>query len=125
MTVTARIFCASDRLLTIMNLETLRQKLLAAARANPPADRVPYAFGKRILARLAQPPALDLPALWARALWRAVAPCVALMLLLGAWAFVGARNNTIATGLTDGEDLAQHFEQTMLAAVEETAEETW
>ena len=64
-----------------MNLETLRQQLLFIAHAHPPTDRVPYAFEKRILARLAQSPVLDLSALWARALWRAAAPCVALTLL--------------------------------------------
>jgi hypothetical protein len=108
-----------------MNLETLRQKLLAAARANPPADRVPYAFEKRIMARLAAPPALDLAALWAHALWRAAAPCVAVMLLLGVWSFIGAQNNFGASNLAGGEDFAQHFEQTMLAAVEEPVEEIW
>jgi hypothetical protein len=108
-----------------MNLETLRQKLLSVARANPPVDRVPYAFEKRIMARLAETPALDLVALWASALWRAAVPCVALMLLLGVWAFVGAQNHSTAVSLTDRDDFAQHFERTMLAAVEEPAEETW
>jgi hypothetical protein len=108
-----------------MNLEPLRQRMLAAARANPPADRVPYAFEQRIMARLVAPPALDLGELWARALWRAAAPCVALTLLFGVWSFVGAQNNSGATSLTDGADFAQHFEQTMLAAVEEPAEEIW
>ena len=124
MTVTARIFCASDRMLTNMDLELLRQKLLSAARAHPPADGVPYAFAKRIMARLAPTPAPDLSALWARALWRAAAPCVALTLLLGVWSFVGAQNNG-GPGLTDNDDFAQHFERTMLAAVEEPAEDSW
>ena len=31
-----------------MNLEPLQKKLLAAARAHPPSDRVPYAFEQRI-----------------------------------------------------------------------------
>ena len=106
-----------------MNLEPLRQKLLAAARVNPPSDRVPYAFEKRILARLAQSPPLDLAARWARALWRAAAPCVGLALLLGAWSFVGGQNNSGPAGLTDSDDFASHFEQTMLAAVEEPVEE--
>lgn len=108
-----------------MNVESLRQKLLATARANPPACRVPYAFEKRIMARLAEPPALDLAALWARALWRGAAPCVAVMVLLGVWSFVGAQNNFGASKPAGGEDFAQHFEQTMLAAVEEPVEETW
>lgn len=109
-------------MLTFMKLETLRQKLLAAARANPPADRVPYAFEKRIMARLAQPPVLDVAALWARGLWRAAAPCIAVALLLGAWSFVGEQN-TATTVFGDNTDFAQHFEQTMLAAVDEPVEE--
>jgi len=35
-----------------MNLAGLQRKLIAAARANPPSDRVPFAFEKRILAQL-------------------------------------------------------------------------
>jgi hypothetical protein len=103
-----------------MNLEELQAKLLTAARANPPGDRVPYAFEERILARLKESPAFDVSALWARALWRAAAPCVALTLLLGVWSFLGAGNNAA----TDSEEFSQHFEQTMLAAVDET-EEVW
>jgi len=108
-----------------MNLDTLHQKLLATARANPPADCVPYAFEKRILARLADRPTVDLAALWARALWRAAAPCVAFMLLLGVWTLVGTQNHSTAANLTEGDDFSQHFERTMLAAVEESTEEIW
>ena len=36
-----------------MNIAELQKKLLAAARANPPGDRVPYAFEKRVMALLA------------------------------------------------------------------------
>ena len=42
-----------------MNLAELEQKLVAAARANPPSDGVPYAFEKRIMARLATRPVMD------------------------------------------------------------------
>ena len=68
-----------------MNLAELHKKLLAAARANPPSDHVPYAFEERIMAHLAARPALDVLATWNRTLWRAAAPCVAVMLLLSAW----------------------------------------
>ncbi len=81
-----------------MNLAELERKLIAAARANPPSDRVPYAFEKRILARLPARPLADGWELWGRALWRAAAPCVAIMLLLGAWSFFAhsvARRQTI------------------------------
>ena len=56
-----------------MKLEALRQKLLAAARAHPPAETVPYAFEQRILARLRAAPVADAWLLWGRGLWRAAA----------------------------------------------------
>ena len=56
-----------------MNLTQLERKLIAVARANPPSERVPYAFEKRILARLPAQPMLDRWELWGRALWRAAA----------------------------------------------------
>ena len=104
-----------------MNLAELEQKLVAAARANPPSDRVPYAFEKRIMAHLATRPVADDWALWARALWRAAAPCVAIMLLLGAWSLFLPHSSTSAT------DLSQQLEQTLLAAVdqEQPADSTW
>ena len=68
-----------------MSMAELQKKLLAAARANPPADNVPYAFEERIMAQLPAKPASDILATWNRTLWQAAAPCVAVMLLLGAW----------------------------------------
>src|SRR5215831_20789567 len=94
-----------------MNLPELNKKLVAAARSNPPSDRVPYAFEKRIMARLSEPVALDHWAMWSRDLWRAAAPCVAIMLLLSAWS-VFAPNHAPAT------DLSQDIENTLLAAVD-------
>jgi hypothetical protein len=96
-----------------MNLAQLERKLIAAARANPPSERVPYAFGKRILARLAAQPTLDHWELWGRALWRATAPCIAIMLLLGAWSLFAPQRNPPTN------DLSQQLEQTLLAAVDQ------
>jgi hypothetical protein len=104
-----------------MNLVEVERKLIAAARANPPSERVPYAFEKRIMARLAARPVMDDWALWARALWRAAAPCAALMLMLGAWSFFAPHTSGSAP------DVSQALEQTLLAAVdqEQTADSTW
>jgi hypothetical protein len=96
-----------------MNLAELERKLIAAARAIPPSERVPYAFEKRILALLAGQPALDRWELWGRALWRATAPCIAIMLLLGAWSLLAPQRNTATN------DLSQQLEQTLLAAVDQ------
>ena len=68
-----------------MSMAELQKKLLAAARASPPSDNVPYAFEERIMAQLAAKPAFDILATWNRTLWQAAAPCVAVTLLLGAW----------------------------------------
>lgn len=112
-----------------MKLDLLQEKLLAAARAHPPGDRVPFAFEKRILACLKESPALDVAALWSRALWRAATACVALALLLGVWSLIGANHNTVthnanSVNSANNEDFSQHFEQTMLAGVNES-EEVW
>jgi hypothetical protein len=103
-----------------MNLADLERKLIAAARAHPPSDRVPYVFEKRILARLAARPLADGWELWGRALWRAAAPCVAIMLLLGAWSF-------FSQGRAPATDLSQDLEQTLLAAVDQDqpADSAW
>jgi hypothetical protein len=103
-----------------MKLEELRQKLLAVARANPPADKVPYAFEKRITALLSSLPVPDLWTLWARALWRASVPCVAVMLVLGAVTLAGSHRGTAANGKPAAEELSLDFEQTMLAAVDQS-----
>lgn len=95
-----------------MNVIELHQKLVAAARANPPSSRVPYAFEKRIMAQLRSCPALDAWAFWAHALWRATAPCLAIAILLGAFTYFDR-----STPATNGNNLSQDFENTVLAAV--------
>ncbi len=97
----------------IMNTVELQRKLIAAARAHPPSDGVPYAFEKRITALLAARVAPDNIVLWVHGLWRAAVPCVAVTLLLGAWAFF-----TPAT-LGGSGDLSQDFENTLLASVDQ------
>jgi len=71
-----------------MNDEPLRQKLLASARAHPPSDRVPCAFEKRIMSRIRSRDVPDAWSAWGAILWRAVAPCFALMLMAGIGSFI-------------------------------------
>ena len=92
-----------------MNLDDLQKKLLAAAKANPPGEQVPYAFEKRISALLKSRPMEDPLSLWARALWRAVAPCAAIMLVLGVWSYVGSSTTTSTT-----DSFEDQFVDTML-----------
>ena len=99
-----------------MNMEHLRNKLIAVARANPPRDHVPYAFEKRILARLAGLPAADSWTAWTGLLWRAAAPCLGITLVLSVL--------TLATGgLSGGEaPLGEALESTVYAALTEPGE---
>ena len=99
-----------------MNLDELQQKLIAAARAQRSDDRVPYAFSKRILARLQAAPAVDRWALWAHGLWRAAAACIAVALLSGAITFF------VPQASPASNDLALDFEKTMLAAADQETE---
>lgn len=99
-----------------MNATELQKKLIAAARATPPGEGVPYAFEKRVTALLASRPMTDLPALWVRGLWRAAVSCLAIALMLGAWAFF---NPATSAGR---EDLSQNFESALLAAVDQNTQ---
>lgn len=105
-----------------MNLEALHRKLIKVAQATPPGDQVPYAFEKRILARLAERRAADLAGTWARALWRSAAACVAVMLVLGVWSFAASDRSTATTGSTENFD--QQFENALLAGIDQS-EEIW
>jgi hypothetical protein len=96
-----------------MNIAELQKKLLAAARANVLDDRVPYAFEKRVMALLAARPVADKWVLWTRGLWQAAASCVAVALLLSAWVFFNS------TASSNSADLAQNFENTLLASVDQ------
>jgi hypothetical protein len=99
-----------------MNIAELQKKLLAAARANAPDDRVPYAFEKRVMALLASRATTDHLVLWARGLWRAAASCMAIALMLCVWVCF------YPTSSASGEDLSQNFESTLLAAVDQSAQ---
>ena len=84
-----------------MDLNELQQRLIAAARKNPPGDHVPYAFEKRVMARLAAAARPDEWALWARSLWFGAGACVAVAVFMSAWSFAPA----------DDQDYAAHFSQ--------------
>jgi|SRR5678816_2551837 hypothetical protein len=99
-----------------MNLAKLEEKLLAAARSLPVSDLVPYAFEKRILAQIKSRKLQDKWSWWARALWRAAAPCVGIMLLLGVWSYYDSNSGVL--------DLSQEFENTVLGVVQ-PADSAW
>jgi hypothetical protein len=99
-----------------MNLLDLERKMIAAAKADPPSDRVPHAFERRIMAHLAPCATPDPWTPWARVWWRATTPCLAITLLLGAWTFVAGL-------LTEhSASLATDLESTVYAAIDSAAD---
>ena len=98
-----------------MNLDDLQRKLIKVARANPPSDRVPYAFERRIMTALKGCPVMDQWAFWARALWRATAPCIAIVVLIAVWSLLNPRSPALNQA-AQSIDVAQDLENTVLAA---------
>ena len=101
-----------------MNLDNLEKKLLHAARLDTPSDAVPYAFEKRIMARLPGRATGELGASWVRALWRAAACSAAIAVVISAWTLLPS------SGKRGSGDLSQDFETTVYAMVDE-ANDSW
>lgn len=93
-----------------MDFDSLQKQLLAAARKQPPNDRVPYAFEKRIMARVTAVRPVDAWTRWGFALWRAAASCVAVMLLVTLWT-VWTQPDT-----ANGGDFSREFESAVFAS---------
>jgi hypothetical protein len=106
-----------------MNLEQLNDKLLAAARAHAPSDRVPYAFEQRIMARLSSRSVPDTLTLWGQALFRGALTCAAIMLTIGTIAVFFPEDAAPELATNAGgaaPELAQEFQDILLAAVDST-----
>jgi hypothetical protein len=97
-----------------MNLTELNRKLIAAARADQPSDRVPYAFEQRIMAHITGRAAVDPWGFWSRALSRSAMFCVAVMLLITGISFYLPATNQSDNNLS----LSQDVEKTLFAAVD-------
>jgi hypothetical protein len=94
-----------------MNLTELQNKLLAAARRNPPDGQVPYAFEKRIMARLTAMPKPSEWLAWSRALWFGAAACVAVAVL----------TSVLPVQVADDDDdsFSEGVEQSIMASVDD------
>ena len=99
-----------------MNLNTLQNKLVAAARRMPFDERVPLAFEKRVMAHLTAAPRAGELQWWGRTLWYGAGACAAVALAMSVWSFVPADS---ADGIFD------QLEQTVLASANEAAADIW
>ena len=105
--------------MAVMKPSELQTKLIRAARRAPPQDHVPYAFEKRIMARLAGLSPGGPWALWGGPLWRAAFSCVAVTLLCCVWSFATAPK-------PDNPDtFTQAFERAVFASSDQHLEELW
>jgi len=68
-------------------IEDILDRLLAKTREIPADDRVPYAFEKRIMAHIKEAPATvtDAWLAWSQSLWKAVVPCLAVLVMVAVW----------------------------------------
>jgi hypothetical protein len=95
-----------------MKQDSLYQKLIRAARWHRPDDHVPYAFEKRIMARLSlSPQARDEWAAITRALWCSAGACCAIALAISIWAF------GFESALDSTASFSNELEQTILASI--------
>lgn len=104
-----------------MKINLLHEKLIRAARSDRPSDQVPYAFEKRIMARIGPQPVLDVLTLWSRALWRAAAACMVVTLLFCVW----ATHDPGQAVPTETTDLGATLENTLLASVSLESDLSW
>jgi len=102
-----------------MKPSELQTKLMGAARSQPPQDHVPYAFEKRIMARLAAAAPLNPWALWGRPLWRAALSCVVITVLCGVWSLASSQPAAAS------DSFAQDFERTVYASLNQHVEDAW
>jgi len=97
----------------------MREKLIAAARKMPRREQVPYAFPKRIMARIGRSTPLSGWALWARPLWSAAASCMAITILCAVWSLAAQHRGD------NSVSFSQDFEQTVFSAVNQHLEDSW
>lgn len=103
-----------------MKNQNLHSNLIKAAKKLPEDTHVPYAFEKRIMANLQSVPQPDALALWARGLWQASVPCLALMIAIGTWSAIDGQEGQKV------DPLAADLELTMLQPFDElNVEELW
>ena len=98
------------------------ERFLKFARNLPGNEHVPYAFEKRIMARLRELLTPDPLTHWSRMLWRAVAPCLGVMLLA---VLFSAGEPADTSPIQTAEELeSTDFETVMLASFDDL-ELTW
>lgn len=121
----ARVMTGVREVHNTLETEQADERFLRLARNLPDNGHVPYAFEKRIMAHVRALLDENPFTIWSRMLWRAVAPCLGVMLLALVLTF-GRGDSTemvpVATGDPSVEELDQNtidFETFMLASFDD------
>ncbi len=96
-------------------IEDILDRLLAENREIPADDRVPYAFEKRIMAHIKDAPSpaagvADAWLVWSKSLWKAVVPCLAVLVMVAVWIKAPGEGNGPATPQDGGAPAIANFE---------------
>jgi hypothetical protein len=88
------------------------ERLLAETREIPANDRVPYAFEKRIMAHIKEAPAAvaDVWLAWSQSLWKAVVPCLAVLVMVVVWMKAPADGSGATTPQGNAAPAVANFE---------------
>ena len=102
-----------------MDSNAFYKKLVVVARKAPPSEAVPYAFEKRIMARVGSRLKLDAWALWSQSLWRAALMCGLVSIAMGAWCYTSiSRDNS-------SQAVSLAFEKTVFAPIDQAVAGSW
>ena len=93
-------------------IEDILERLLTQTQEIPTNDRVPYAFEKRIMAHIKEAPAAlaDAWSVWAQSLWKAVVPCLAVLVMVAVWMKAPADSSSATTPQGNAAPVVTNFE---------------
>ena len=93
-------------------IEDILERLLTQTREIPANDRVPYAFEKRIMAHIKEAPAAlaDVWSAWAQSLWKAVVPCLAVLVMVAVWMKAPTDGTGVTTPQGNAAPVVANFE---------------
>ena len=107
------------------------ERFLRLARNMPLNERVPYTFEKRIMAMVRDWRTENPFTIWSRVLWRAVAPCMGIMILTALMSFNHGEPTTDSQSLLTKDNTEENFEidttdfETVMLASFDDLEYTW
>ena len=93
-------------------IEVILESFLTQTREIPTNEREPYAFEKRIMAHIKEGPAAlaDVWSAWAQSLWKAVVPCLAVLMMVAVWMKAPTDGTGASTPLGIAAPVVANFE---------------